>query len=70
MNSKIIKHWIVDNSPQGLEKLAIASNISSETLKRVMCGNYVIKTHDNLKKLATALGCTVEELLKKDEQAS
>lgn len=70
MNSKLIKHWLVDNGPQGLEKLAIAAGISSETLKRVMCGLYVVKKPENLKKLATALGCTVEELLKKDEQAS
>jgi transcriptional regulator with XRE-family HTH domain len=70
MNAKLMKHWIVDNSPQGLEKLAIASGISSETLKRVMCGNYVIKTDEKLEGLANALGCTVEDLLKTDEQAS
>ena len=67
---KRIKHWIIDNGPQGLEKLAVASNLSSETLKRVLCGNYVIKTEEKLGKLAAVLGCSVEDIVKKNENAS
>lgn len=70
MNSKLIRNWIEANDPLGIEKLAIASGLSSETLKRASYGIYTIKKKYNLNKLAKALGCTVEELLKKEENAS
>ncbi len=70
MNSKLVKDWVGENNPNGIAKLSIASGLSVETLKRVHAGLYEVKNEYRIKKLATALGCTVEDLLKQDEEAS
>lgn len=70
MNCKLIEQWILEHEPQGIEKLAVAAKISSETLKKAKLGSYKIKTKYKLKNLAKALGCTIEELLKTEEKSA
>lgn len=70
MNTKLVRSWIEQHDPNGLAKLVIASGLSIETLKRVSAGSYKIKKTHNLKRLADAMGCTMDELLTTEERSA
>ncbi len=66
MNFKIIRDWIDQNGPQGMEKLAVQAGISIATVIKVARGH--VPRLEIIRKLAKAVGVTLDELLRVDSE--
>lgn len=60
VNRKIFDTWIEDNSPDGLSKLAVNSNVSSSTIGTIRRGH--VPTKPVRRALAAAMNRTEDEL--------
>lgn len=62
LNRALLDKWISEHGPDGVSRLAIQSQVSSETIKRVRASEVAPKKLITCKRLSEAVGATVDEL--------
>lgn len=61
MNVALLRNWIEQHEPQGISKLSVASGLAVSTLTPLLNGSHNPSV-PTAKKLAKALGVTLDEL--------
>lgn len=62
LNRALLDAWISEHGPDGVSRLAVRSQISSETIKRCRASELAPKKMITCKRLSDAIGTTVDEL--------
>jgi lambda repressor-like predicted transcriptional regulator len=62
VNRKILDHWIHNNGPDGISKLAVKSQVAADTIKRSRASNVAPKKPITQQLIAEAIGVEVNEL--------
>lgn len=61
MNVALLQDWIEKHEPQGISKLSVASGVAVGTIQPLLSGSHNPSV-PTAKKLAKALGVTLDEL--------